>query len=540
MTNLGKISKVMIETPESIALEEEWIKGWAELEDYDIIGGLGWGSYGDVVKAKHKNTNTLVAVKRITNIFDNILITRSILREISILRKLNLLGRINQIRERENFIVRLYDIVVPDITTKNIFLVFELTITDLQKLLKTDIFLTPEDIKSVLYHILCGVKQLHDNNIMHRDLKPANILINDDHVVKICDFGLSRSILHREIRNDPSILDSYNHMDCVRNIKNIIIKTRKSKIKRKLLVEKSGRRTNLPKVNESKVKDLKSMQDGSETEEDINNFNLAQNVKKKDLSLLYKKKESKKNSNSSFKTLGPDSTQELSLKLEINNNKNTLNHKLLTKHVATKPYRAPEIIVKSEEYGPAMDIWSIGCVFGELMDMNRENRPNFKDRSPLFTEGVSASELAQIVDKASREKYVQWTQMVMIINLIGTPKAEDLNILDGLPDIKEWILKKENFKNPRFSERFPFSPSQSISLLQKMLTFSPDKRINVNDALSHPYFSSIRTFEEKNKNTLDTPDKMIFSYEENNDHELDIGKIIDNINIEIRKFKNDD
>ena len=42
--------------------------------------------------------------------------------------------------------------------------------------------------------MLCAAQYIHDRNIVHRDLKPANILINSDCNVKICDFGLSRTL----------------------------------------------------------------------------------------------------------------------------------------------------------------------------------------------------------------------------------------------------------------------------------------------------------------------------------------------------------
>lgn len=41
---------------------------------------------------------------------------------------------------------------------------------------------------------MCAVKYLHDSNVLHRDLKPANVLVNEDCTVKLCDFGLARSI----------------------------------------------------------------------------------------------------------------------------------------------------------------------------------------------------------------------------------------------------------------------------------------------------------------------------------------------------------
>lgn len=58
--------------------------------------------------------------------------------------------------------------------------------------------------------------------------------------------------------------------------------------------------------------------------------------------------------------------------------------KTLTKHVVTRWYRAPELILLSEEYDEKIDIWSIGCIFGELLSMVREHCPNSFSRMPLF------------------------------------------------------------------------------------------------------------------------------------------------------------
>ena len=56
----------------------------------------------------------------------------------------------------------------------------------------------------------------------------------------------------------------------------------------------------------------------------------------------------------------------------------------LTGHVVTRWYRAPEIILLEKDYGPAIDIWAVGCIFAELLGMMKENFGTFTDRQPLF------------------------------------------------------------------------------------------------------------------------------------------------------------
>lgn len=51
-----------------------------------------------------------------------------------------------------------------------------------------------EHIVIIIYNVLCALYYLHSANVVHRDLKPANILINDCCNVRICDFGLARTI----------------------------------------------------------------------------------------------------------------------------------------------------------------------------------------------------------------------------------------------------------------------------------------------------------------------------------------------------------
>jgi len=50
----------------------------------------------------------------------------------------------------------------------------------------------------------------------------------------------------------------------------------------------------------------------------------------------------------------------------------------------TRWYRPPEIILVEKDYGPAVDIWSIGCIFAEILGMMKDNTPDYLDRRPLF------------------------------------------------------------------------------------------------------------------------------------------------------------
>ena len=54
--------------------------------------------------------------------------------------------------------------------------------------------MTEEHIKTIIYNVLCAVNFIHSAQLVHRDLKPANILINTQCNVRICDFGLARSL----------------------------------------------------------------------------------------------------------------------------------------------------------------------------------------------------------------------------------------------------------------------------------------------------------------------------------------------------------
>lgn len=92
----------------------------------------------------------------------------------------------------------------------SMFIVMELVSTDLRNLISNiDILEIDEEHSIILmYNMLCAVNFMHTSNIVHRDIKPSNILLFDNCEMKICDFGLSRSLPRSDMLDYVEKLDS--------------------------------------------------------------------------------------------------------------------------------------------------------------------------------------------------------------------------------------------------------------------------------------------------------------------------------------------
>ncbi|KAJ1427482.1 kinase-like domain-containing protein, partial [Ochromonadaceae sp. CCMP2298] len=148
-------------------------------------------------------------------------------------------------------------------------------------------------------------------------------------------------------------------------------------------------------------------------------------------------------------------------------------------------YRAPEIIL-SQPYTAAVDVWSLGCIFAELLGLMRESIVDFRRRRALFP-GEFCGELASALETSfSRNR----SQLSVIFEVIGTPAAEDMPHIDGN------IARLLGHLGPRqpqdLKSKYPGAPLSAIALLQEMLHFNPDKRISAKDALEHPFFDEIK------------------------------------------------
>ena len=135
----------------------------------------------------------------------------------------------------------------------------------------------------------------------------------------------------------------------------------------------------------------------------------------------------------------------------------------LSEYVATRWYRPPEVLLNYTSYGPSLDVWSVGCILAELIL-----------RKPLFP-GQSTT-----------------NQISTIINLLGSPSEEDL---EECPNRNARRFVKGLGTKPKTPWRHIFRgcdyDKDEIDILDKMLTWNPNKRISVEDALSHPFFESL-------------------------------------------------
>ena len=169
----------------ALGMKAKQFNSWEVGANYKCEKLLGSGSYGSVAMAAQLSTGKKVAIKKMDNIFDDETDCKRILREITLLRKL-----------KHPCIVELVEILMPKDpkSFSTIYVVMEYAESDLKKILKSSINLEILHIQTIIYNLLCAIKYLHESNVIHRDLKPANILINEDCSVKLCDYGLARSI----------------------------------------------------------------------------------------------------------------------------------------------------------------------------------------------------------------------------------------------------------------------------------------------------------------------------------------------------------
>jgi cell division cycle 2-like protein len=294
------------------------------IDHYEQLHKIEEGSYGIVYKSRDRATGHLVAIKQLKLDRERQGFPTTSLREISSLLSL-----------KHPNIVNLREVVVGE-RLGSVYLVMDYVAHDLRSLLESSKSTKPlfqlSEIKTIISQLLCAISFMHQHWIVHRDLKLSNLLIGNDGIIKVADFGLARRV------GDPPPSD-------------------------------------------------------------------------------------------------------------------------LTEVVVTLWYRAPELLLGSHVYGAPVDIWSIGCIFGELV----LGRPLFPGTGEI-------------------------DQMDRIVSVLGRPTTAIWPALNKLPHARK--LPDSGNQYNLLDKVFEGLCPEGIDLLDRMLTYDPEKRITADAALAHPFFTN--------------------------------------------------
>ncbi|KAJ6790628.1 mitogen-activated protein kinase 15-like [Iris pallida] len=166
-----------------------------------------------------------------------------------------------------------------------------------------------------------------------------------------------------------------------------------------------------------------------------------------------------------------------------------------TDYVATRWYRAPELCGSFfSKYTPAIDIWSIGCIFAELLT----GKPLFPGKNVVH-------------------------QLDIMTDLLGTPSAEAIARVRN-EKARRYLSSMRRKKPVPFSQKFPNADPLALRLLERMLAFEPKDRPTAEEALADPYFRNIAKVEREPSAQPVT--KMEFEFERRRITKEDVRELI--------------
>lgn len=418
--------------------------------------------------ARQRLSNNLpspyVAIKKVPKLFNDLVDGKRVLREVKILQHL---------RGHEN-IVRLHDLLYPrqaKDTFRDLYIVTELLDTDLHLVLKSRQPLEEDHLRFIVYQLIKSLVYTHSSGIIHRDLKPGNLLLTGSCELKVCDYGLARGgillpgadiIQHGAVVPQPQAT-----LPGVTPLKPGLLAPGSSAA----FVQAS------PMIDQLHKKQP--------------NVSYEKSVESKQLTPQVGHLSS--GTHSSASNAGID----------------------LTDYVITRYYRPPELLIMSH-YNHAVDMWSLGCIFAEII----LHKPLFPGKDYLSqltmiaqTQGLchmpaSADQLETcFVGGAEGKNYLKdllFGRAAGSRRRTGGESPGQTSSNTESPNSPSVTSPGKSAANLDVLRTNLFGPDghryisdAAMAFLGPVLSFDPTKRPSALEALRHPYFAKMYAAEDE-------------------------------------------
>ena len=163
----------------------------------------------------------------------------------------------------------------------------------------------------------------------------------------------------------------------------------------------------------------------------------------------------------------------------------------LTMHVVTRWYRPPEVILLHHHYDSSLDMWSVGCIMGDLLSMMKSNVSDSNRRGPLFPGDSCYPLTGDGYNTQDKDNSVYFDQLDVIFSILGTPTVDDLRHITD-PKARQYIRTLPFHTRQNLGTLYPGTSVVGMDLMSRLLQFNPRKRLTAEQAIMHPFFNTIR------------------------------------------------
>lgn len=436
---------------------QEWRVG----DRYQLLRLIGDGTFSTVCSALDTLTGEQVALKRIPDVLSSPELTKKVVREVCILRRLD-----------HPFIISLRDAFIQPSSSGPLKMVNGSLVSSsldvyiaMELAQEGDIFnlrgqMSEDEVRALMWQMLQALRYLHGVDVWHRDLKSSNVLLSSaggHRIVKVADFGSARSATREgyhwaeQERPEPS-----SAISAVQANGDVSIASATGR-------EAADGAQQQSAATPGQLRHQDSFSAPSAA---------SSGVRRQDLHVL----------------IGQQSMRESQAGAGVGY------QSPLTVMVATPCYRAPEVVMSRGGYTSAIDMWSLGCIFGELLQRVRRvgsaSTPHLHV-APLFAmHGIPTT--PQSGEKWGDDEPSNPTtrsELAALFGVIGTPAWADVARVRACAWRK--FLQKCSGRPPSLYRRFGHAGEATTHLLTRMLAFDPERRCSAEEALAHQYFAHL-------------------------------------------------